>query len=117
MSTPIEQQPRTVEEAEAIVNIYDALTRLEKTRDFNTVFTEHLFQNEVIRLHSLLAHPEQSIIDSRDRIIGDLDALSNIKFALQMIRSIGQSVKTQLDEFREAQFNAENEANLKAEEN
>jgi len=110
MSNPYEQQPRTLEEAEATVKIYDALERLQKTADFKTVFTDHLFTNEVIRLHSLLAHPDKAIIDSRDRIIDDLDALSNIKFALQMINAIGKSVKTQLDEFREAQLEAENEA-------
>ena len=111
MSTPVEQQPRTVEEAEATVAIFDALTRLESNPDFKTVFTDHLFKNEIIRLHSLLAHPEQSIVDSRDRIIGDLDALSNLKFTLQMIRTIGSSVKIQLDEFRESE--ALNEAELR----
>jgi hypothetical protein len=110
MSNPYEQQPRTLEEAEDTVKIYDALERLQKTADFKTVFKDHLFTHEVIRLHSLLAHPEKSIVDSRDKIISDLDALSNIKFALQMINTIGKSVKTQLDEFREAQMEAENEA-------
>jgi len=110
MNNPQQQQPRTLEEAEAIVKIYEAYDRLKKTVDFKTVFEDHLFTNEVIRLHSLLAHPEQSIIDSRDRIIGDLDALSNIKFSLLMIEKIGEVTKQQLDEFREAQFEAEQEA-------
>ena len=103
MSNPTEQQPRTVAEAEQIVEIYESLAKLEKNPDFQRVFTDHLFTKEVIRLHSLLAHPEKSIVDSRDRIIGDLDAISNIKFSLQMINTIGSSTKTQLDEFREAQ--------------
>jgi len=110
MNNPNEQQPRTLEEAESIVEIFESLERLQKTKDYKIVFENHLFTNEVIRLHSLLAHPEQSIVDSRDRIISDLDALSNIKFALQMINAIGKSTKTQLDEFREAQMEAENEA-------
>jgi len=110
MSNPAEQQPRTLEEAEHTVKIYDALERLQKTADFKLVFEDHLFTSEILRLHSLLAHPEQSIVDSRDRIISDLDALSNIKFALQMINSIGKSVKIQLDEFREAEMEAQNEA-------
>ena len=100
MNNPTEQQPRTVEEAEKIVEIYESLAKLEKNPDFKKVFTDHLFTNEVIRLHSLLAHPEKSIVDSRDRIIGDLDAISNIKFSLQMINTIGSSTKA---EFREAQ--------------
>jgi len=111
MSNPYEQQPRTVEEAEAIVKIYDALERLRDNKDFQLVFDTHLFTNEVIRLHSLLAHPEQAIIDSRDRIIGDLDALSNIKFALQMIETIGSTVKGQLEDFYKAQVEAEQEMN------
>jgi len=110
MNNPTEQQPRTLEEAESVVQIFDALSRLEKTADFKAVFTDHLFTNEILRLHSLLAHPEQSIVDSRDKIIADLDALSNVKFALQMINTIGKSVKIQLDEFREAQMQADIEA-------
>jgi len=112
MSNPYEQQPRTVEEAEAIVEIYDALERLRKNKDFQLVFDTHLFTNEVIRLHSLMAHPEQTIIDSRDRIIGDLDALSNIKIALQMITTIGSSVKEQLEDFHKAQLEDEQEAEV-----
>ena len=109
MNNPTEQQPRTLEEAEATVEIFDALNRLEKTADFKTVFSDHLFTNEVIRLHSLLAHPQMEEVGSRDKIIKDLDALSNIKFALQLINAIGQSTKTQLEEFREAQFAEEQE--------
>ena len=112
MNNPTEQQPRTVEEAEQIVSIYDALERLEKNTDYQKVFGEHLFTQEVIRLNRLLGHPEKTIVDSRDRIIGDLDALSNVQFTLQMIRTIGSTTKVQLDEFREAQ--ALDEAELKA---
>ncbi len=112
MSNPVEQQPRTVEEAEHIVDIYDALERLQKNADYQKVFNKHLFNDEVIRLNRLLGHPEKTIVDSRDRIIGDLDALSNVQFTLQMIRTIGSTTKTQLDEFREAQ--ALDEAELKA---
>ena len=111
MSNPVEQQPRTVEEAEQIVEIYDALERLQKNLDYQKVFNKHLFNDEVIRLNRLLGHPEKTIVDSRDRIIGDLDALSNVQFTLQMIRTIGSTTKTQLDEFREAQ--ALDEAELK----
>ena len=110
MSNPYEQQPRTLEEAEETVKIYDALERMKKTADFKLVFEDHLFTNEVIRLHSLLAHPEQSIIDSRDKIIDDLDALSNIKFALNLISKIGSTVKEQLEDFHKAQLEAEQEA-------
>ena len=106
------QQPVTVEQAETTVEIYDALKRLEKTNDFKKVFTEHLFTNEIIRLHSLMAHPEQSIVDSRDKIISDLDALSNVKFALQMINSIGKSTKEQLDAFRAEQLAVDAESSL-----
>ena len=113
MTNPNEQQPRTVEEAEAIVEIYESLNRLMKSKDFKIVFTDHLFTNEVIRLHSLMAHPEQSMVDSRDKIIADLDAISNIKFSLQMISSIGFSTKQQLDEFRSAQ--AEEDSELEGE--
>lgn len=102
------QQPRTLEEAEATVSIFEALQRLEKNPDFKLVFEDHLFTNEVIRLHSLLGHPEQSVIDSRDKIIADLDSLSNLKFTLQMIKAIGSSTSVQLDEYRAAQ--AANEA-------
>ena len=108
MSTPNEQQPRTLEEAESVVAIYDALTNLRKSKDFQLVFEKHLFTDEVLRLHSLLAHPDAAIVESRDMIIKDLDALSNVKFALQLINQIGQSTKTQLGEFRAAQFEAEN---------
>ena len=103
MSNSVEQQPRTVEEAEHIVSIFESLDRLQKNPDYQLVFAKHLFNDEVIRLNRLLAHPEKSIVDSRDRIIGDLDALSNVQFALQMIRSIGSSTKMQLEEFREAE--------------
>ncbi|RLA58372.1 MAG: hypothetical protein DRQ78_12145 [Epsilonproteobacteria bacterium] len=110
MNTPTEQQPRSLEEAEAIVDIFESLEKLESNPDFKKVFEKHLFTDEVIRLHSLLAHPEKSIVDSRDRILSDLDALSNVKFALLMIRSIGKSVKTQLEEFRAAEFEESLEA-------
>jgi len=106
MSTPTEQQPRTLEEAEAIVELFESLQRLEKNPDFKIVFETHLFINEVIRLHGLLAHPDQAMIDSRDRIIGDLDALSNLKFTLQMIRTIGSSVKIQIEEYITAEAEA-----------
>lgn len=113
MSTPTEQQPRTLEEAETIVELSSALARLQKNKDFKLLFEEHLFTNEVIRLHSLLAHPDKVMIDNRDRIIADLDALSNMKFALNMIETIGTSVSIQLDEFRSAQ--ADNQAELEEE--
>ena len=109
------QQPRTLEEAETIVDIFDSLQRLKKNPDFQLVFEKHLFNDEVIRLNRLLAHPEKSIVDSRDRIIGDLDALSNVQFALQMINAIGSSTKTQLDEYREAQALDDAEANSEGE--
>ena len=114
MNNPSEQQPRTVEEAETIVAIYESLQRLVLSNDFKVVFTDHLFTNEVIRLHSLMAHPEQSVVDSRDKIIADLDAISNIKFSLQMINAIGKSTKEQLEEFRAAQFEADEEERQEA---
>ena len=116
MNNPNEQQPRTVEEAETIVAIYESLQRLVLTNDFKKVFTDHLFTNEVIRLHSLMAHPEQSVVDSRDKIIADLDAISNIKFSLQMINAIGKSTKEQLEEFRAAEFEDAQEAQQNGEE-
>ena len=104
------QQPRTLAEAEETEKIFDALIRLESNPDFKIVFEDHLFTNEVIRLHSLLAHPEQSLVSSRDRILQDLDALSNIKFALQMVKAIGSTTKEQLGEYREAELtNSEGE--------
>ena len=114
MNNPTEQQPRTVEEAEAIIETYESLQRLAASNDFKKVFTDHLFTNEVIRLHSLMAHPEQSIVDSRDKIIADLDAISNIKFSLQMISAIGKSTKEQLEDFRSAQFEADEEERQEA---
>ena len=108
MSTPNVQQPMTVEDAEAVVEIFDALERMKATPDYKRVFEQHLFTDEVIRLHGLLAHPDQAMIDSRQRIIDDLDALSNIKFALRLISQMGANTKGQLDEFRAAQFEAEN---------
>ena len=109
MSTPNGQNPLTLEDAEQMVVVYDALEALKKNKDYQLVFEKHLFQDEVIRLHSLLAHPDSSMVDSRDGIIDDLDALSNIKFALQLITQMGRVTKTQLEEFRAAQFEAENE--------
>jgi len=109
MNNPNEQQPRTLEDAEAIVELYNALERLKKNPDFKVVFETHLFTNEVIRLHSLLAHPDSAIVSSRDNIISDLDALSNIKFSLQIITQIGSTTKDQLEEFRAAQLESEGE--------
>ena len=111
MNNPNEQQPRSLEEAEAIVEIFESLNRLQSNNDFKKVFEQHLFTDEVIRLHSLLAHPEKSVVDSREKILDDLDALSNVKFTLLMINSIGKSVKTQLEEFRAAEFEESLEAN------
>ena len=109
MSTPNGQQPLTLEEAEQTVAIYSALEALKKDKNYQLVFEKFLFQDEVIRLHGLLAHPDSSMIDSRDGIIGDLDALSNIKFSLKLISRTGSATKDKLDEFRAAQFEAENE--------
>ncbi len=104
MNTPSqEQQPRTLEEAETIVGIYDALKRLETNPDFKTVFEIHLFTNEVIRLHSLMAHPDSAMVASRDAIIKDLEALSGMKMSLQMINAIGAPVKEQLQEYKDAE--------------
>ena len=107
-----EQQPRTLEEAETIVGLYDALTRIEKTSDFKLIFEEHLLTNEVIRLHSLMAHPDASMVASREAIIKDLDALSGLRVSLQMIKTIGAPTKEQLDEFREAQALSESGGEL-----
>ena len=114
MSTPQEQQPRTLEEAEAAVEIYDAYMRLEKSRDFQTL-TKYLFEDEVIRLHGLMSHPQMEEISSKEKVIADLDALSNIKFTLQLIKQIGGPVKAQLEEYREAQALNAAEANLEGE--
>ena len=108
MSTPQEQQPRTLAEAEAIVELYDATERLNKNSDFQKL-TKHLFNDEVIRLHGLLSHPQMEEISSKDKIIADLEALSNVKFTLQLIRQIGSATKQQLEDYREAQLEAEQE--------
>ena len=109
MSTPNGQPPLTLEEAEQTVAIYDALEALKKDKNYQLVFGKFLFNDEVIRLHGLLAHPDSNMIDSRDRIIGDLDALSNVKFSLRLISQMGAVTKGQLEEFRAAQFEADAE--------
>ncbi len=108
MSNPNGQPPLTLEEAEQTVLIYNALEALKKDKNYQLVFDKFLFQDEVIRLHGLLAHPDSSMVDSRERIIADLDALSNVKFSLRLISQMGAVTKGQLDEFRAAQFEAEN---------
>jgi hypothetical protein len=110
MSNPTEQQALTLEDAEHIVKIYEAYLRLKKNADFQLVFEEHLLKNEVIRLHSLLSHPEIANIESKEKVIFDLEAKSMLKFDLQMIEQIGAMYKEQLEEYRTAQ--AEHEAEI-----
>ena len=107
MGTPTEQQPVTLEQAEKIVEIYTALMALKKDKNYQLVFEKHLFNDEVIRLHGLMAHKESSLVASQEEIIKDLDALSNVKFALQVIEQIGSMTKSQLDDFRAAQHEAQ----------
>jgi hypothetical protein len=109
-SSPTQGQPLTLDEAEKIVEIHDAYLRLKKNSDFKLVFEEHLLKNEVIRLHSLLSHPEIEKVSSKEKVMFDLEAKSALKFDLQIIESIGASYKEQLEEFREAQLAEEQEA-------
>jgi hypothetical protein len=110
MSNPNQNgQQITLSDAEKTVEIYDALQRLKMNRDFKTVFEEHLFQNEVIRLNALSAHPEMKKPEQADAIQDDLKAIANLKFQLQMIDTIGSNMKSELDAYRQAEYEAANQ--------
>ena len=106
MSNPTQTgQQVSLSDAEKTVEIYDALQRLKLNRDFQLVFEEHLFKNEVIRLHALSAHPEiKSNEKQAKEVQDDLNAIANLKFHLLMMDTIGANMKTELDAYREAEM-------------
>ena len=105
MSNPSQNgQQISLSDAEKTVEIYDSLQRLKMNRDFQLVFEEHLFKNEVIRLNALSAHPEMKKPEQANSIQDDLNTIAGLKFQLQMMDTIGANMKAELDAYREAEL-------------
>ena len=97
-----EMQPITLEEAEKTVEIYKAYESLKTLPAWKLLMEEHFFTNERLRLSDLLVHPENALVQNRDEIKADLDAISRMKFHLMMVEHIGSQTQRQLEDFREA---------------
>jgi len=111
MSNPTQnEQQVSLSDAEKMVEIYDSLQRLKMNRDFQLVFEKHLFQDEVIRLNALSAHPEMKKPEQADAIQDDLKTIAGLKFQLQMMDTIGANMKAELDAYREAEMAEASEA-------
>jgi len=98
-----EMQPITLEDAERTVEIYRAYQTLKTLPAWDLLMNKHFFESERLRLSDLLVHPEGALVQNRDEIKAELDALSRMKFHLQMVEHIGSQTERQLEEFREAQ--------------
>lgn len=90
-----------IEQLKERIALSDALTRLEKNRDFKKVFLEHLFEKEAVRLVSLVEDytlkPEM-----REQVIKDIKHLSALKQTLIMIHNIADQARTYLAETESA---------------
>jgi len=104
-----EARPMTVEEAEKKVEIYRAYESLKTLPQWKLLMEEHFFKEERLRLSDLLVHPERALVENREEIENDLNAISRFKFHLQMVETIGSQTERQLEEFRAAQIEQQQE--------
>lgn len=104
MSNPMEQTSMqyavTLEEIEQKVELYECYQRLKSNPDFKKLFEEFYLRDEVLRLNSLLAHPEQSMVESREHIMDEMRGISSLTNALILIDRIGASAKDTLEQYR-----------------
>lgn len=71
------------------VDMYEALQRLEKNKDFQAVILEGYFRDKAINGVSMLAEPSIKQQGQRGDIMEDMVAISNLQYHFKMIKNLG----------------------------
>ena len=71
------------------VDMYEALQRLEKNKDFQTVILEGYFRDKAVNGVSMLAEPSIKQQGQRGDIMEDMVAISNLQYHFKMIKNLG----------------------------
>jgi hypothetical protein len=91
------QSTDVVELAEVDVSYWadllDSLERLEKNEDFKKVIVNYYIKSKALDSVSLLAHPGIKKQGQRADVMEDLVAISNLQYALFMVRQLGEGAK------------------------
>ena len=69
--------------------MYEALQRLEKNKDFQTVILEGYFRDKAVNGVSMLAEPSIKQQGQRGDIMEDMVAISNLQYHFKMIKNLG----------------------------
>lgn len=83
------------------VEQYEALERLMKNEDFQTVILKGYLEKKALEGVSLLAVPAIKARGERPEVMEDLVAISNLKYHFEMIKNLGGIAKQDLED---AQF-------------
>jgi hypothetical protein len=75
----IQEIEATIEEANEMIGLYNRCERLFKNKDFKEVIMKGYFENEAIRLTSLLGHPQMQGEQTQKNIINDLKGIAALQ--------------------------------------
>lgn len=90
-----------IEQLKEQIALSDALTRLEKNKDFKKVFLEHLFEKEAVRLVSLIEDPTLKP-EVREQVLKDILHISALKQTLIRIHTFADMSRSYLEQTQEA---------------
>lgn len=99
MSSEIEQVELSIEEAQKHVDRRNQLDKLFSNREFKKVVLDGLFDEEVKRLTGLIG--DTSMIQHRDEIVLELQAISKLRAFFQRVKQIGDMAEHSIAEDRE----------------
>jgi hypothetical protein len=77
-NSPIQAIEENIKQAKKIVEVGEALGRLQNNRDFKRVVIEGYFEQEAIRLVHLKSDPNLQSPDSQKSILAQIDAIGAV---------------------------------------
>lgn len=81
----IQQIERNIKEANKLVDLGDALRRLENNRDFKRVIEEAYFKEEAVRLVHAKAAPDMQSAESQKSLMVQMDSIGNLSQFFQTL--------------------------------
>lgn len=93
----IQQVELTIEQARKVMEMGDAIARLENNDDFKKVIFDGYFVDEAARLTSLLAEPSLQAAEKQSRILHGLRGISELKQHLLTTKMMVEQFKHELD--------------------
>lgn len=104
MNDTQQQVTMTLEEAEGQVKLNKHLQNLLNNEDFKALFMEHIFKDDVIRMHKLLGDPSiranPAVLEKVNR---ELEAVALLDNSLRVIQQEGVAAAQLIEEYKQAE--------------